>query len=234
MTFKGFSAGKVRFTPVPGPFFRELLPEIDHLGELKVTLYAFWRLDRMEGVFRWLRRSDFLADAEFMRGLGADPASAESALDDALERCERRGTFLRASLHQEEGQENIYFINSPKGRAAIQAISRGEWRPEIDQQMPLELLKDRPNIYRLYEEHIGPLTPMIAEALREAEDLYPESWIEEAIRIAVENNVRRWSYVEAILGRWQEGGRDERKDRRDSEKDRRRYVEGEFSDYIEH
>jgi DnaD/phage-associated family protein len=168
-----------------------------------------------------------------MQGLGPDPAGAEAALDEALQRGEQRGTFLRATLVLEEGEENIYFINSPKGRAAIQAIAKGDWRPEIDQALPLELVKDRPNIYRLYEEHIGPLTPMIAEALRDAEQLYPESWLEEAIRIAVENNVRRWSYVEAILGRWQEGGRDERKDRRDTEKDRRRYIEGEFSDYIE-
>jgi DNA replication protein len=233
MSFKGFSEGKVRLTPIPGPFFRDLLPQIDHLGELKVTLYAFWRLDRMEGSFRWLQRDDFLADTEFMQGLGPDAPSVEAALDEALERCLRRGTFLKAILNLEDGEEILYFINSPKGRAAIQAIERGEWRPQLEQQPPLELLKDRPNIYRLYEEHIGPLTPMIAEALRQAEELYPESWVGEAIRIAVENNIRRWSYVEAILDRWQEGGRDERKDRRDSEKDRRRYVEGEFSDYIE-
>jgi DnaD/phage-associated family protein len=75
---------------------------------------------------------------------------------------------------------------------------------------------------------------MIAETLRDAEDTYPNQWIEEAVQIAVENNVRRWNYVDAILKRWQEGGRDEREDRRDTEKDRRRYVEGEFSDFIEH
>jgi DNA replication protein DnaD len=75
---------------------------------------------------------------------------------------------------------------------------------------------------------------MIADKLGEAEDTYPAHWIEDAVRIAVENNARRWSYVEAILKRWQEGGRDERTDRRDTEKDRRRYVEGEFSEFIEH
>jgi DnaD/phage-associated family protein len=98
----------------------------------------------------------------------------------------------------------------------------------------LELIPQAPNIYHLYEENIGPLTPMIADTLQEAEQSYPYVWIEEAVRIAVENNVRRWTYVEAILKRWQEGGRDERTDRRDTEKDRRRYVEGEFSDFIEH
>jgi DnaD/phage-associated family protein len=132
------------------------------------------------------------------------------------------------------GAEDFYFLNTPKGRAAVQAIVRGEWRHSGDPAFPLELLPEAANIYNLYEENIGPLTPMIAETLQDAEETYPYKWIEDAVRIAVENNVRRWSYVDAILKRWQEGGRDERKDRRDTEKDRRRYVEGEFSDFIEH
>jgi DnaD/phage-associated family protein len=92
---------------------------------------------------------------------------------------------------------------------------------------------ERPNIYRLYEENIGPLTPMIADMLREAEQTYRQEWLEEAIRIAVQNNVRRWKYVEAILRSWQEDGRDGA-NRRNPEKDRRKYTEGEFADFIEH
>ncbi len=232
--FKGFPEGRVTFTGIPDPFFRELLSEIDHLGELKVTLYAFWCLDHMEGTFRYLRRGSFIDDERFMAGLGSDTQGAEIALDEALERGVQRGTFLKATLTLEDGEETFYFLNTPKGRAAVQAIARGEWIHTGDAQSPLDLSIEKPNIFRLYEEHIGPLTPMIAEQLREAELTYPTQWIEDAIRIAVENNVRRWTYVEAILSRWQEGGRDDRKDRRDTEKDRRRYVEGEFSDFIEH
>jgi DnaD/phage-associated family protein len=95
------------------------------------------------------------------------------------------------------------------------------------------MIVDGPNIYRLYEENIGPLTPLVADMLREAEQTYQSDWIEEAIRIAVQNNVRRWKYVEAILRSWKEEGRDGA-NRRDAEKDRRRYIEGEFADYIEH
>jgi DnaD/phage-associated family protein len=116
----------------------------------------------------------------------------------------------------------------------VGAIERGEWRHSGDPAYPLDVVSEPPGIYHLYEENIGPLTPMIAETLDDAENTYPYNWIEEAVRIAVENNVRRWSYVEAILKRWQEGGRDEREDRRDTEKDRRSYVEGELSDFIEH
>ncbi len=51
---------------------------------------------------------------------------------------------------------------------------------------------------------------------------------EDAFRIAVENNKRNWRYIKAILRRWQEKGRHERQqDRRDTEKDRRRYAEWE-------
>ena len=86
------------------------------------------------------------------------------------------------------------------------------------------------NIYRLYEENIGPLTPLIADTLRDAEENYSAEWIEEAIRLAVENNARSWRYVEAILRRWQDEGKDERKDRRDTEKVRRKYAEWEDSE----
>jgi DnaD/phage-associated family protein len=225
--FQGFPEGKVRLTPIPAPFFNELLPEIDHLGELKLTVYIFWRLDHLEGTFRYLRWSDLAGDARFMAGMGADPGGAEQALKEALDRAIQRGTLLRAVIDQEYGQEDLYFLNSPKGRAAVQGIARGEWRPSGQAQLPVELGMERPNIFRLYEEHIGPLTPMIAESLREAEETYPYQWIEDAVRAAVENNKRSWRYVEAILRRWQEKGRDERKDRRDTEKDRRRYAEWE-------
>jgi DnaD/phage-associated family protein len=232
--FPGFPEGKVRLTGLPEQFFRDLLPSIDDLAELKVTLYIFWRLNRMEGAFRYLRHEDFLSDQEFLEGLDPEAEDPVQALEAALRRCVARGTLLEATLAVEGRKEGFYFMNTARGRAAVEAISRGEWRPSGDASRPVELVPEAPNVYRLYEENIGPLTPLIAEYLRDAEESYPADWIEDAVRIAVENNARRWSYVAAILERWQEGGRDERKDRRDSEKDRRRYVEGELSDFVEH
>jgi DnaD/phage-associated family protein len=64
----------------------------------------------------------------------------------------------------------------------------------------------RPNVYALYERHLGPLTPLVAEQLRLAERAYPRAWIEEAIQQAVQYNRRNWRYVESILRRWEETG----------------------------
>jgi len=58
---------------------------------------------------------------------------------------------------------------------------------------------DFAKISKLYEHEIGALTPLIADAIRDACTTYEVDWIPEAIAIAVQNNARRWNYVEAIL-----------------------------------
>ena len=73
-------------------------------------------------------------------------------------------------------------------------------------------------MFRLYEENIGPLTPLIADMLKDAEELYQAPWIADAIELAVKNNKRNWKYCEAILKRWKEEGRAEKQDRRDDKK----------------
>jgi DnaD/phage-associated family protein len=232
--FSGFPEGKLRTTPIPNLFFSELLPAIDHLGEFKVSMYAFWALAQREEQLRYLSRNQIAGDELLMSSLEGGGMSADDALDDALERAVARGTLLLVTLEGTQGTQTFYFLNSAKGRAAVKAIEEGQWAPSGDPLAPFDLAIERPNIFNLYEKNIGPLTPMIAETLRDAEQTFPASWIEDAMRIAVENNVRKWRYVEAILDDWQTQGRDEQKDRGDSEKARRRYVEGKYADFIEH
>jgi DNA replication protein len=196
--FPGFPGGKLRNIPVPEPFFSDLLPKIDHLGELKVTLYIFWRLSRMSGLYRCLRREDFAEDKEFMRGLSASPRAAQEALDDALERAEARGTLLHVLLEDAESVRHLYFVNSPRGREAVDRLTRGLWKPEAE-SASVTISQVRSSLFVLYEQNIGPLTPLIADALRDAMAEYPAGWIEQAIEIAVKRNARKWSYIQRVL-----------------------------------
>jgi DnaD/phage-associated family protein len=228
--FNGFPEGRMELIPVPDLFFRDLLRNIDDLNELKITLYAFWVLAQKEGSFQYLVKSELLKDEAILEGLEGEDQKPE-LLQGALSAAERRGTLLRTELELAGEYEVFYFLNSTKGRAAVQAVKRGEWRPSLERTAPIELDLRKPNIYQLYEQNIGPLTPMIAESLRLAEKTYPASWIEDAIRIAVENNVRKWRYIEAILEGWQTQGRDDRENRSDTEKARRKYLQGDFDDF---
>ena len=228
--FSGFKTGPIRTTPIPNPFFAELLPTIDHLGELKLTLYAFWALARKDGPFKYLRKAEMIDDQHLLNALQETGIPAIESLEDALERAVARGTLLQATLSFAKGMDTFFFLNTPKGRAAIDALEAGKWEPSGEEDKPIRLDIELPNIFTLYEQNIGPLTPMIAETLREAEINYPHSWIEEAIAIAVQNNVRKWSYINAILEDWQNRGKDAREDRGDTEKARRKYLKGWFDD----
>jgi len=230
--FPGFPAGKIRLTPVPNLFFSDLLPAIDHLAELKLTLYAFWALTQKEGNVRYLRLTDFLNDTLFMKGMGPTNNAASEALIDAIERAVARGTLLHINVESADGHLDLYFLNTDRGRAAIEGITKGEWRPNIGDEEPISLLIERPNIFILYEQNIGSLTPMIADELRDAEQTYPLTWIEEAIQKAVENNVRKWRYVISILERWRQEGKQDGISHRDSQKALKQQIPDDLKDIV--
>ncbi len=201
-TFTGFTSSET-FTPVPDALFR-LLGEIDDLAELKLTFYILWRIEHIEGAFRQICRSEIVEDANFMAGMSLVD------LDVGLKKAVQRGTLLRV----ENPDGGFYFLNSPRGRVSADAMQKGNWRASV---VPSQPPREIPNIFKLYEENIGPLTPLIADALRDAEKLYTPEWVADAIDLAVKLNKRNWKYIEAILRRWKEEGRAEKQSRRDTE-----------------
>ncbi len=48
-------------------------------------------------------------------------------LDESLRRAVARGTLLAAAVPGTDGLQELYFLNSPKGRAAVKAIAQGQW-----------------------------------------------------------------------------------------------------------
>lgn len=230
MTFKGFSSVDEKSIPVPEVFFTDLLPEIESAGELRISLYIFWALSLQPAEPRFVRLSDTRKDTRLMAALGADGDEQTHALQAALESACQRGTLVAAQLEEDV----FYFLNSERGRAACQGLMDGKW--DADRQEHVSggmLVPERPNIFGLYEQNIGPLTPMIVDTLKEAEQTYPADWISDALRIAVVKNVRNWRYVEAILKDWKEKGRDGA-DRRSAKEGRKRDSEGEYADYVQH
>ena len=225
--FSGFPSGKVRVVGLPESAFTELVPLIDDLAELKLTLHALWRLRQQSGKVRYLQRADLISDGVLLSSLSATGGSPFEALDQALARAIERGTLLAVETSASGSTERLYFANTPKGRAATEAIARGEWPDELESA-------GRLNIYVLYEQNIGLLTPLLADELRQAEEDYPAEWIEQAFREAVSLNKRSWRYILAILERWRTEGRGDETGRRPGEADRRRYIEGEYGEYIDH
>ena len=199
-TFSGFPR-QVRYTPVPAPLFGALLGQIDDLGELKLTLRVIWLLHRKRGFPRFVTLKELLADRTLVDALSGE--GVERAVGKAV----ARGALFSVEMAGEEGREAVYALNREEDRRALERLAKSPTGAKVSSRAPWEGAAERSNVFALYEDNIGMLSPMIADELREAEELYPLEWLEDAFREAVGQNKRSWRYVARILERWEREGR---------------------------
>ena len=127
----------------------------------------------------------------------------------ALEQAIAHGTILRFVAESAGGSRNWLLLNTiVNARLVAKMASDPEGVPEIywiDESRP-RIHVDRPTVFRLYEQNVGPLTPMIADRLIKALETYPTEWIEGALEEAVAYNRRNWRYIARILENWAADG----------------------------
>jgi len=228
--FEGFPAG-ARAIAIPSVFFTTVLPRIDDPAELVVTVYFFFAHARKKGQPRFLTYAELAADESLAAALRSQE---EGGLRWGLDAAVERGTLLRLAVERDGQEEELFFLNTPGGRRAVAAVKAG--RLELANVLP-EVGAGReplPTIFALYEENIGTIGPLIADELKDAEERYPGEWIEAAFREATNLNKRSWSYIAAILRRWEAEGPDYEKAGRDTEGDqgRRRSLAGRYRNLV--
>ena len=235
-SFHGFPA-KMEFTPIPKFFLNYLMPQISDITELKTTLHIMETVYRKKGYLRFVAFSELLANSGLMSSLKEVAEPAEEALHSALKMATKRGTILHLVIEQDGKPEDIYLLNTEPNRQAVAKFQKGELKlPGLKARMRTPAsTEELPNIFALYEENIGMLTPMISEELKEAEKLYPIAWIQDAIKEAVNQNKRKWGYISAILESWSTEGRSHGAYRRDSKKeDRDKYIRQRYGHMVQH
>jgi len=231
--FKGFPA-RMEFTPIPNLFFSAILPKIDDIAELKITLHLLAALYRKRGYPRFVTYQELLGDAGLVASLKRASGTPEEALRRGLALAVKRGTIIQLTLERDGESEEVYLLNTESDRQAAAKIESGELKLGglgATGRVYLEL-EEPPNVFAFYEENIGVLTPAIAEELREAEKLYPEAWIREAIKEAVSQNVRKWSYISAILERWAREGKSHGAYQRYPEKGPDKYLKQKYGHMV--
>jgi DNA replication protein len=205
--FEGFPAvGQA--TAIPNLFFSTVLPKLHQPGDLLAFLYTCKIVQERRGEVGFVTAEEiWLCDgaaAAFQRLAGG-----RSALQEGLARCVEAGALLALDLVGPGRDERVYFINEPRARRAVARARAGEAIVRPGTTVRAVPTAERPGVFRIYEENIGTITPLIGEKLLGAAEEYPLDWIEDAIREAVELNRRNWRYIERVLENWQAEGRDE-------------------------
>lgn len=229
--FGGFPS-RTDFTSVPNIVFSRLLAEIDDIAELKTLLSVIRAIYGKRGYPRFTTFCELADNPALLTSLGGS-----EALHHGLELGEKRGTLLHVAMEQNGKAEDVYFLNAEKEREVVEKIKSGELslpglslNPHPCHEIPPEV----PNVFGLYEENIGLLTPMIADELREAEKVYPEAWLKDAIKIAVDENKRKWSYIQGILERWAREGKDDGTYKGNSKTGSDKYSKQRYNDMVQH
>jgi DNA replication protein len=198
------SHNKTGFISLPDTFFTQTVPKIQDLAELKVVLYV---------AYLALRKQDHPHSVTY-KELKAESCRLSAELNEetlrqALGSAVEHGTLLHSTLNIDGMLEDVYSLT-------------------VDSRQPPSI-----NIFTLYEQNIGMITPMIAEELKEAEKLYPPQWIEEAFKEAVTLNKRSWKYISRILERWASEGKDSGEYKRDIKKDGPdKYIKGRYGHLV--
>ena len=214
-TFEGFPA-LAKGTAIPNLFFAAVLPALRAPGDLLAFLWASRLIQEQRGEARFATADQIWAEpgaAQSFESMGG----GRDGLDAGLNACTEAGALLSLELVGPAGPVAVYFVHNAAARRAIARARSGELelRPQ-SAVAPATAEQSRPGIFRLYEQQIGTIPPLVGERLMEAEATYPEDWIEDAFREAAELNARSWRYVERILMNWAEEGRPHETAGRDS------------------
>ena len=205
--YEGFPR-KVRQVPVPAPLLGSLLERIDDLAELKCALRVISLLSEKRGYPRFLTLREIQADEILARALpdsGKD--KSPDLIEKALGRAVKRGTLSFVVMGAGRKRQPVFGLNTESDRAALARLANQPPPDGVNDYEPAAAPAERPNIFEMYEQNIGLLSPIISDQLREAEAMYHEDWIADAFNEAVANNKRSWRYISTILERWEREGR---------------------------
>jgi DnaD/phage-associated family protein len=174
-----------------------------------------------------------LTDQALREGLrpGGTDREPRSEIAQAIDIAVARGFLIRLRGAR-PGSPDLEWV----ALATPETIALARHQPQRlvprDAESPSTIVLERPNVFTLYEQNIGPLTPLIAEQLAEALERYPPGWVEAAIVEAVHYGRRNWRYIQRILERWATEGRSDEthsRDQRARRLDPDKYLRGKYA-----
>jgi DnaD/phage-associated family protein len=187
------------YTQTPNDLFDVLLPEMGY-AELKVSLCILrntlgYHRDGVTLSIRTIARMTGLTTRNVLEGAKA---------------AEERGTLTRAVSST---MTTTWLPVIAKDTVCIprgnRTVSPGKGKlpvKESKESNKENTTTTTANIFKVYEQNIGPLTPLISEDLTDLAKTYTDEWVRRAMVEAATSNVRNLKYIKAVLAGYKERG----------------------------
>lgn len=195
---------------VPAEYLDRLFGWIDDLSELQVVLRILFLLQPERGFPPFVMRTRVEEDHVLASVFGLRVKDTRREIGSVLDRVVAKGHLLDVILMTSTGQEQeLILLNVEENNKFIRQSQQKEIEIRGFGQVRLigQRLPKNQDVFSLYEENIGVITPIVADELKDAETNYSYEVIAEAIKEAAVRNKRSWRYVAAILRSWSQEGR---------------------------
>ncbi len=186
-------------TRVPNAVLGRVLSSIGDADEIKLILRAIWLLEHQRGYPRYITRDELRRDRVLSVAL-----PDQSDFDRILKSATDRGVFVEVSINN---NVCLMFNTEAARRASLNTSRMTDNLNKDDDSWETPAASTGPaDAFRAYEENIGILSPMIRQSILAALEDFTDEDITHAVRIAVENESRSWSFVAGVLRRWARDG----------------------------
>ena len=200
-----FKTGQ-KMIPFPVQLFTEILPRLHNESQLRATLYTWYAIMSKGSGQRYVYLSQLLTDPVLLSWF--THLGGKNGIQRGLDLSCREGIFLQLQIGEDDkilapnDESGARLITDMKSESVAHHNQSRDSSPETNYETTVVS-----NVVEKYENEIGMLTPVIADMIAIAEQMYPTTWILEALDIAAQSNARSWKYVAAILARWKNEGK---------------------------
>ncbi|MFA6612417.1 MAG: hypothetical protein WCS64_02430, partial [Dehalococcoidales bacterium] len=112
---------RMDYSAIPNYYLNLVMPWVNDLEELKLSLHIFRLISRKKGGFQYTSRGELLADPAIIESIAKKECSAEESLDRAISMAVTRGIIIALKAEDGSGSQEIYVLNTPANREAVES-----------------------------------------------------------------------------------------------------------------
>tara|TARA_B110000014_G_C19999066_1_gene517684 strand:+ start:55 stop:735 length:681 start_codon:yes stop_codon:yes gene_type:complete len=199
----------IRYTPTPNSVFGKLLNQIDDINDLKFILRIIWMINQIKRVPKYLTIEEIMADkiVHAIISTKSDIAMHATCLS-MIKNPQFSNLLICHEIGTSKSTSTVVAFNTTRNKTMLNKTQQLDKSDSVFQPDG-DVSAESPNIFKLYEDNIGTLNPIIADELKIAETTYPNSWITSAFKESVLRNKRSWNYIKTILENWHREGKND-------------------------
>ena len=183
---------EIRYTPTPNLVFGKLLDEIKELNDLKFILRIIWMINQAKRVPKYITLEEIISDRIINAIIPKPNTEPDTFCKSILNKPQLLNLFLYHEININQSNTAVVALNTARNKTMLNKI-KGLDKFDSVFQPNGDVSEESSNIFKLYEDNIGTLNPIITDELKFAETTYPSTWITNAFK-EYKNDVESLSF----------------------------------------